>query len=180
MEEGRATTRFSDGLAAFKKKDYATAARIWQPLAERGSASAQYNLGLLYSHGAGVARNDIKAAEWFRSAAEQGHARSQLELGLLYAEGKGVPQRKNVAIGWFRRAAEQGEAGAQLQLALAYVLGEGVKKNSVRGYMWLSLMIEQGTEDQKRLFQKLKASMTAGEIAEAERLADAWIAEHRN
>ena len=39
---------FDDGLAAYKKRDYATALREWQPLAEQGYAKAQGGLGVMY------------------------------------------------------------------------------------------------------------------------------------
>ena len=37
-----------DGLEAYEKGDYATALRLWRPLAEQGDADAQSNLGLMY------------------------------------------------------------------------------------------------------------------------------------
>ncbi len=44
------------GREAYRRGEYATAYRIWKPLAEQGNAAAQYNLGLLYQHGLGVER----------------------------------------------------------------------------------------------------------------------------
>ena len=38
---------FEDGEAAFSKGDYATALRLWQPLAQQGDARAQNGLGAL-------------------------------------------------------------------------------------------------------------------------------------
>ncbi|MBR1672834.1 MAG: ankyrin repeat domain-containing protein [Fretibacterium sp.] len=48
--------------------------------AERGEAGAQYQLGLMYSHGEGVAGDQWEAIEWFRRAAAQGHEPAQAEL----------------------------------------------------------------------------------------------------
>jgi TPR repeat protein len=39
---------YEDGVAAYEKGDYATALRVWRPLAEQGNAMAQYNLGVMY------------------------------------------------------------------------------------------------------------------------------------
>ena len=83
---------FSDGLAAYKKGDYKTAMRLWKPLAEQGDASAQSNLGFMYSNGEGVPEDDKQAVKWYRLAAEQGHALAQSNLGLMYDEGDGVPE----------------------------------------------------------------------------------------
>ena len=65
---------FEDGLAAYQRQDYAVAYDAWKPLAEAGDASAQNNLGALYSQGAGVARDYPAARDWWRRAAEQARA----------------------------------------------------------------------------------------------------------
>ena len=84
--------------------------------AERGDADAQFTLGLLYSEGWGVSRDDAAAVGWFRRAAEQGHADAQYLLGGSYALGQGVAQDDAEAARWLRRAAEQGNAEAQTEL----------------------------------------------------------------
>ena len=43
-----ANADFDEGRVAYKKGDYATALREWQPLAKQGNVKAQYNLGRLY------------------------------------------------------------------------------------------------------------------------------------
>ena len=45
---------YEDGLAAGEKGDFATALRLWTPLAEQGDAKAQYNLGRMYRDGNGI------------------------------------------------------------------------------------------------------------------------------
>ena len=42
---------FDQGFAAFKSGDYSSALKEWKPLAEQGSAPAQYSLGVMYAHG---------------------------------------------------------------------------------------------------------------------------------
>jgi hypothetical protein len=41
------TESFDDGTAAYAQGDYATALRLWRPLAEQGNALAQSNLGTM-------------------------------------------------------------------------------------------------------------------------------------
>jgi uncharacterized protein len=41
-----------DGQAAYNRGDYATALKLFRPLAEQGNADAQNNLGWLYERGA--------------------------------------------------------------------------------------------------------------------------------
>jgi TPR repeat protein len=45
---------FEAGLRAAQESDFETALKIWTRLAERGNASAKYNLGLMYEDGTGV------------------------------------------------------------------------------------------------------------------------------
>ena len=45
---------FEDGVVAYNRGDYATALRLWRPLAEQGDTKAQFNLGLMYKNGEGV------------------------------------------------------------------------------------------------------------------------------
>jgi len=64
----------------------------WELLAKQGIAEAEYNLGLMFSRGKEVPRDDKKAVKWYRLAAEQGLAQSQTNLGLMFGKGQGVEQ----------------------------------------------------------------------------------------
>ena len=83
-----------------------------QQRAEQGDAEAQYNLGVRYHFGEGVAQDDQQAVAWFRKAAEQGHANAQLKLGVSYAQGEGVTQDYQQAYAWLSVAAANGYSGA--------------------------------------------------------------------
>ena len=72
---------FQKGLDAFKRGDFVTAIREWEPLAKQGNARAQNNLGSMYGLGEGVLHNDKTAIKWYRLAADQGHANAQSNLG---------------------------------------------------------------------------------------------------
>ncbi len=83
---------FDEGMAAYKRGDYATALREWRPLAEQGHATAKFNLGIMYDTGRGVPQDYAEAARWYRKAAEQGYAEAQYNLGTMYEKGRGIPQ----------------------------------------------------------------------------------------
>ena len=83
---------FEDGLDAYNSGDYATALRLWRPLAEHGDAAAQHKVGFMYHAGQGVSQDHAEAVKWYQLAAEQGYAKAQSNLGLMYGEGLGVPQ----------------------------------------------------------------------------------------
>ena len=84
--------------------------------AEQGDADAQYNLGVMYDQGRGVAQDDAEAMRWWRLAAEQGLADAQYNLGVSYVTGEGVPQdyvqAQTPEIDALRARAEQGDAMA--------------------------------------------------------------------
>ncbi|MBR0222370.1 MAG: ankyrin repeat domain-containing protein [Synergistaceae bacterium] len=48
--------------------------------AEQGDAEAQYNLGMMYANGNGVAEDQWEAVVWLRKAAKQGHKAARNEL----------------------------------------------------------------------------------------------------
>ena len=84
--------------------------------AERGDAKAQYELGVMYDNGQGIAQDHTEAMKWFRKAAKRGYADAQNNLGLMYAKGEGVAQNYAEAMKWLRKAAEQGHEGAEKAL----------------------------------------------------------------
>ena len=72
-----------DALDAYESGDYATTLRLFQPLAERGDAAAQYGLGVMYRNGKGVTQNKAEALRWYRKAAAKGQANAEAALERL-------------------------------------------------------------------------------------------------
>jgi hypothetical protein len=129
-----------DGQAAYNRGDYATALKLFRPLAEQGNADAQNNLGWLYEQGSGVKRDFKEAMKWYRSAAEQGSARAEYSLGVLYQRGSGVPKNLQDAMKWYRMAAAQGDPKAQYNLGLCMPTVRGLLKTfhaDICGGVWL-------------------------------------------
>jgi len=102
MLKGRGCQEFRDG-------------RILVPpaAADAGLAEAQYNLGVCYADGDGVAKDAGQAVLWYRRAAEAGVADAQFNIGVCFANGDGAVKDEEQAVSWFRRAAEAGDADAQ-------------------------------------------------------------------
>lgn len=96
--------------ASYEKGDYETALREFQPLAEQGNISAQFNLGQMYRRRQGVPQDDKTAVKWYRLAAEQGDANAQSNLGAMYTNGKGVLQDYVRALMWYNIASISGES----------------------------------------------------------------------
>ena len=101
------------GLRAYDAGDFATALSEWMPLAGKGDAVAQYNLGLMYDKGNGVPQDYAEAVKLYRLAAKQGHASAQYNLGNKYELGEGVPQDYVRALIWYNFASRSGHADAE-------------------------------------------------------------------
>jgi TPR repeat protein len=169
---------FEDGETAFALGDYATALRLWLPLAEQGDFRAQYNIGIMYSRGEGVLESNTEAEVWVRKAAEQGHAKAQYDLGFLYKVGL-HDQDYVQSAAWYRMAAEQGHVGAQFDLGVAYEHGSGVPQDYVLAHMWFNLSAARKTDQKERADavnarDRVAAVMTREQIADAQRLAREW------
>jgi TPR repeat protein len=53
---------FEDAVAAYKRKDYASALSLFRSLAEQGDTRAQGNVGVMYSHGEGEVTGSVLVA----------------------------------------------------------------------------------------------------------------------
>ncbi len=101
-----------EGMAAYRRADYATALREFRPLAGQGNGLAQYSIGLMYYNGQGVKQDYAEAVKWYRKAADQGDAGAQSNLGVMYHTGQGVTHDHVQAHMWFNLAGAQGDKEA--------------------------------------------------------------------
>jgi len=160
---------FAKGLAAFRSGNHKTAIAEWTPLAEQGHAKAQYNLGLMYSFGWGVLKNDKTSLEWYTKAAEQGDKHSQFMLGSIYRTGQIVLKNHKTSVTWLTKAAEQGHAEAQSFLGYNYELGLGVLKDHRRAYMWRNLANYNNGDSSAGVWRdELAKQMTQVDISRAQ------------
>ncbi len=103
---------FQEGLDAIHETNYEKALEKLVPLATKGHAPSQYNLGVMHEWGNGVPRNNVEAMKWYRLSAEQYHKDAQNNLGAMYSKGEGTEQSFVDALKWFVISSENGsEAG---------------------------------------------------------------------
>jgi TPR repeat protein len=136
--------QFADSMAAFAAGDLTAAVRGWQALADQGHAKAQFNLGVAYAQGQGMATDMYKAMQWWRRAALNGHTEAQYNLGVIYGQGIGVPANKVHAQMWWYLAAIDGDAAAQFNLGVMSVEGDGLRHNVEDAVWWWSRAAAQG------------------------------------
>src|SRR3990170_5721524 len=76
---------------AFDRSNYATALKIWLPLAKEGDASAQTYVGEIFEKGLGVPPDHAAAAEWYRRGGGSGPAPAGPQPGPPSPRGRGAP-----------------------------------------------------------------------------------------
>ncbi len=102
-----------DAVTAMRIGDFAEAYCIMRPLAEKGDADAQYNIGWMYMNGYGLRVNDSLALEWWNKASDQGHVDANFSIGMLYSLGDGdVPKDSTKAIDYYLLAVKAGHEDA--------------------------------------------------------------------
>jgi len=128
----------------FNQGQVVEALSLYLQAAEQGNAKAQFQVGLIYANGQGVAKDEQQAVDWFGKAAKQGHREAQTKLGFMYATGKGVAQNYSSAVYWCYKAAEQGDTIAQYNLGLMYAKGQGVAQDRSLALSWYGKAAAQG------------------------------------
>ena len=76
-----ASAQYDVGARALERGEFAEAWMTLRPLARKGHAMAQNDVGVMYALGLGVPASMEEAARWLTLAAEQGVAESQARLG---------------------------------------------------------------------------------------------------
>ncbi len=82
-QKGEATYEFRTGYCYYRIEDYVKSVYWYTKAAEQGYAKAQYNLGVCYENGRGVAKDIQKAIYWYSksdtSEAKEGLKRLSLD-----------------------------------------------------------------------------------------------------
>jgi uncharacterized protein len=139
------------GIEAWQHADYSRAVEIWRPLAEKGDADAQFNLGQAYRLGRGVPTNLAAAQTWFQRAASKGHTDAQTTLGLMLFENGD----RAGGVRWLKMAAEKGDPRALLVYGTALFNGDGVKQDPILGYAYVSRAAAQGLAPAQATLEQL-------------------------
>lgn len=156
-------------------KNSKTAAEWYAKAADAGSPAAMNNLAYLYYLGEGVPQDFNIARKMFERAADKGVADAQYNLGTMYDEGKGMKEPDpTTAVGWFLKSASQGNREAQFALGYLHFSGRGVEANNVEAYKWLKLAVNAGKEEAVRGLAGVTVAMSKEQIAEGDKLVEAW------
>ena len=155
--------------AAYDRKDYQAALKLWLPFATRGNMTAQLALGEMYLNGTGFKTNYPLAMKWLRKAADQGSPEAQDDVGWMYETGHGGAQDIDVGHRWFLRSANQGYAGGMDHMAESYM----ADSNEAEIYFWYSLIARSNSNYEK--YRDSEAGMiTADQKAAVDKRLEEW------
>jgi len=158
----------SEVFDAYEHHDYATVLRVCEAPAKAGDSVCQDLLGMLYSAGEGVARDQATAFHWFELAAAQGNPTAEFNLALAYERGEGVARNMAEAEKWYTKSAEAGLPYAEFRLARLEV-SRGDWKTAMK---WLRPAAAQGLPPAQSL---LGSAYEAGHgVRRSEKQAAKW------
>jgi class 3 adenylate cyclase/outer membrane protein assembly factor BamD (BamD/ComL family) len=132
------------GRVLDKQGTFAEALPMYRKAADRGYPEAMNNLGIMFTNGRGVPRDDAEAIRLFRKAADGGSADAITNLGFMYRYGRGVPPNLEEAVRLFRKAADAGSVEGMYWLGLVYETGAGVGKDEAEACKWYHKAADMG------------------------------------
>jgi TPR repeat protein len=112
--------------------------------AKQGLIEGQYNLGVMYYNGWGVAADEKNALLWITKAADQGLPRATYLEGYLAYNGIGETKNVAQALELYEKAADLGLPDAQLATATLYHNGEGTTKDDIKAFALYQAAAKQG------------------------------------
>ena len=129
--EGGSVEAQSDlGIRAWLRENYAEAVKWLQPAAEKGNAGALFCMANMLMNGnSAIAKDEVKAFQYYSKASEQGNLRAMYELGRCYYYGLGTSIDYNMAFKLFSNASQNGSDDMWLELGNCYLEGNGVGKD---------------------------------------------------
>ena len=82
-------------------------------LATQGISVSQYNTGVNYSIGRGIAKDLEKAVYWYQRAHEQGHSKAPFNIAIIYSDGISLNPNPKLALEYFLIAEERNNLAAK-------------------------------------------------------------------
>lgn len=111
---------------------------------DEGSAQRMFNLGLCFSHGYEVEKDEKRAVNLLQQAAREGHAGAMFNLGVHFENGIGVTKDESVAVELYKQAVSKGSTNAMCNLGLCYESGRGINKDEKLAISWYRQAADRG------------------------------------
>jgi TPR repeat protein len=172
--EFRLGMMYAEGIGV--KKDPKESDSWFLKAAEHGNTKAQLVMGTGYLED----KRYDEAAKWIRRAADSGDAEAQDTLAGIYSHGEGVEQSDAQALEWAKKSAEQGNGkGAHdVGFFLCCKSPSTIQQDEAVAYMWFLIAYQAGDEKATTFLAALQADLNGGQIGEARKRANDWLAAH--
>ena len=108
--------------------------------AKLGNPEAEFDVGLMYLSGEGVAKEAQQALVWLLKAAHHDVIDAQYNAALMYLTGDGIDADSEQAFTWMTKAASNNCVNAQYNLGLMYDKAHEAEKS----FAWLTKAAELG------------------------------------
>ena len=115
--------------AAMNTMEFKRAIDTLKPLADKGDANAQFNLGAIYANGRGVPANPKEAVRLYRLAVAKGHLGAMNNLAFMLKTGSGTDKNEREALSLYEKimASERDDPGAKAMKNIAAKNIESIK-----------------------------------------------------
>ncbi|NNE82925.1 MAG: sel1 repeat family protein [Alphaproteobacteria bacterium] len=155
----------------------------WYRLAaDQGHHEAEYQVGLAFLNGRGVARNDAGALIWIRRAVGGNHAAAMYQLARAFRLGTGgININEGLALEWYENAIEDGYVAATPELVELFIIGavraakdgnnEDARENIASAIAWSERSVTAGDPAMTFAFAQNLDSGFGGVTAEDDRSA---------
>lgn len=117
--------------------------QMWEELfdehlqnAEAGETEAQYEVGIMYLKGQGVAQDRKVALQWLEKASAGGYQQATSKLVRIQEQQEKFKQLLGEA--------ESGDTKAQYEVAVMYLKGRGIHKDGDKARHWLGIAADKG------------------------------------
>lgn len=145
-----------DGYQAVRNGNPEKGLAILTPLADKGSADAQYAVAVLYKEGWGTKKDLPRAASYYQKSAEQNHRDAMFEMGWIYQTGEaGLAKDYEQSAKWYLKAAEKGHPAAMYGIASLYYNGMGVKMDTNAATSWYQKSAAAGFPPAIKLIEEM-------------------------
>ncbi|MBW7573152.1 MobP3 family relaxase [Caproiciproducens faecalis] len=139
--EFRVANMFLKGLGV--EKTVRDAVDWFRKCAEKGNPFAAYQLGVLFSKGTEISKDDLQAQKFYSMALagfipiDREHPDADMErrIAQMFYFGNGTNQNYATAAQWFSMSAEKGDTYSQFQLAHMMQKGEGIPADELRAQL---------------------------------------------
>jgi len=132
------------GELAFRNGNDAVALNLFDRLAAKNDAAAQYWLAHMTELGIGVPKDVPKAISLYQKAAAQNSIAAETRLGEIYLHGDVTPPDYAKAFDLLGRAARRGNPRAAMLLGQLYRFGLGTAADPIESYAWSEVAVVEG------------------------------------